>query len=66
MQRYEPTYHYMVETSNGRYVKYEDVEELLDKIKIDLFDLRQKLMQLDTTQDKIRMTLADREVIDNE
>jgi hypothetical protein len=46
MKRYEPLHYSMAETPEGRYIRFDEVNELLDKIKAELTILKQKLLEM--------------------
>jgi hypothetical protein len=45
MKRYEPHHYCMMEVDDRRYVRFDEVTELLDKIKLELSILRDKLLE---------------------
>ena len=46
MKRYEPHHYCMMEVDDGRYVRFDEVNELLEKIKLELTILKQKLLEM--------------------
>jgi hypothetical protein len=46
MKRYEPHHYCMMESTDGRYVRFDEVEAILLKMKQQLAELREKLLEM--------------------